>query len=324
MLAGAYAAWWAYGRPRSEWPRIAVAAAAAPVIWMAFDLAVTGNPFHSLTGTRRASPRSWRGRGPRRRDHRRAPVHRWNLDDEVIIWGGVLGMALALRVAWDRAALLLAILAVSVATFLGLGLFGLPVLVRYMLLPSVIIALFFAFAVAGWIDSPDVGGGRGGRGPRRAPCWQSCSSPRCPMRATGWRRSTPSRSSSGPFQLQLGEVLDDPGSPRLHAAETHARPQPPRDPAGGLLARRERLARRVGPARAPRPGAPRVPDDPLGPARLGARSARAARPRLRRATRPRRRGVELELGRATTPTAPAVDRAERRGLRSTHRDPARR
>src|SRR4051812_12752564 len=51
LLAGAYALWVAWGRPRREWLRTALAAAAAPLLWSAVDLAVTGNPLFSIHHT---------------------------------------------------------------------------------------------------------------------------------------------------------------------------------------------------------------------------------------------------------------------------------
>ena len=150
VFAAAYAVWAATARPREEWPRLAALALAAPVLWLAFDLLVTGNPLHSLTGTRSLAEELARPNTVGDALIGIPTYIRQNLDDTVIIWGGVAGAAAALWLAWQRAVLPLALMAIALATFVAFGLLGLPVLVRYMLLPSLVLALFFAVAVAGW------------------------------------------------------------------------------------------------------------------------------------------------------------------------------
>ena len=157
ILTGAYAVWLATGRPRAEWPRLALAAAAAPLLWLGFDFVATGDPLHSLAGTRSLAEELARPRtigdalvG--------APTYiRWNLDDAVVIYGGVAGALGALWLAWERAAFPVAVVGLSLMTFLGLGLAGLPVLARYVALPSAMLALFFSFAVLGWTSVPTTG-----------------------------------------------------------------------------------------------------------------------------------------------------------------------
>jgi hypothetical protein len=155
LLSALYGIWLALGR--RELPRvgIALAVAAAPVIWIAFDLVVTGDPFHSLHGTQALAQELER---PRSVDLAvlGAPSYiRYILDDPVVMFGGIAGMLMALWLLTERALLPMAMLTASVVSFFGLGLVGLPVLLRYMLLPSAILCLFFAVAVFGWAALPD-------------------------------------------------------------------------------------------------------------------------------------------------------------------------
>jgi hypothetical protein len=149
-----YAAWLMPTRGGAERVRVAAAGLAAPIIWLTLDLIVTGDPLHSLHGTQSLAETFERPRslgtallgGP---DYIGSI-----LDDPVVIFGGVAGAALALWLLYERALLPLSMLAAAIASFVGLGVVGLPVLLRYMLLPSAVIALFFAVALLGWMLVP--------------------------------------------------------------------------------------------------------------------------------------------------------------------------
>lgn len=133
---------------------LAVLAASAPVIWAASDLLITGDALHSLLGTRDSAELLGRITGidevpatmPRRLGEiLRAPV----------LLAAAGGGILVLLTRRDRE-MRLAVGAgvVSVAAFCVLAAAGLPIITRYLLLTSVILALFAGAGVVGWRDMP--------------------------------------------------------------------------------------------------------------------------------------------------------------------------
>ena len=139
---------------------LAAAALAAPVAWSAMDLLVTGDPLHSLTGTRELADRLERPRGlATALDF--APGYLGDVLGGALAVAGLAGLALAAWRAPERALPALVVLALGVAGFLVLGVAGLPLLIRYLLLPAALLGLFAAFALTGWSAV-------GGTGPLRA------------------------------------------------------------------------------------------------------------------------------------------------------------
>jgi hypothetical protein len=63
---------------------------------------------------------------------------------------GLAGILAGVTLAYRASLLLLGLAAVGILTFLALGLFGLPLLDRYLLVPAIVLALFCGVAVAGW------------------------------------------------------------------------------------------------------------------------------------------------------------------------------
>jgi hypothetical protein len=155
LVAAAYAAWSLPGRAgRDRWIAAALLAA-APVIWALTDLAITGDALWSLHGTQDLAADLERPRkvGTALRE---APQYlRFAVGDQ-IVWVGFAGALAALAWRFQRAALPMAVLALGLATFLALGVADLPLLIRYLFLPALMLALFCAFAVFGWVDAePD-------------------------------------------------------------------------------------------------------------------------------------------------------------------------
>ena len=146
LLSLAYLAYVAAARPRSSWPRLTALALAAPVVWCAFDLATTGAPFHSLTTTQELAGTLQRQRGL---DDAFAdtPVNLRVILGTEVAWTGVAVAVAALLAALDRALVPLATLAVGLLGFIALGLADLPLLTRYLLVPSAMLALFCAAGV---------------------------------------------------------------------------------------------------------------------------------------------------------------------------------
>lgn len=153
MLAGAYVLWLTYAAPHHDRLRTLVRygamAAAAPVLWLAADWIVTGEPLYSLTSTRDVAGEFGRQRGV---------VEAVGLIPEFVganekivnVAAGGLGLLLAIWLLRGRAILALALGAVGVATFLAIAVAGLSVIPRYLVIPSLLLNLCVAVALAGW------------------------------------------------------------------------------------------------------------------------------------------------------------------------------
>jgi len=148
LFAGAYLGflWWTGPRPR--WTLVALAAA-APVAWALSDLLVTGEPWHSLSGTREGAETLRRATGlgavPELLPRRLGEILR-----EPVLAGAAVGGVLSLALLPRRARPLAAAGVAGVLAFLVLAVAGLPLLGRYLLLPAAILAVFCAAGALGW------------------------------------------------------------------------------------------------------------------------------------------------------------------------------
>lgn len=153
VLAGLWWLWTIRGaRATGERVALTVLAAAAPVLWAAVDLAVTGDPLHSLHATGKLAEDLGRERGIANVpgalvsflfDVARPPV--------ALL--GVAGAVLAVRRFGPRAmAVPLALLGAGVITFVGTGVFGLSILPRYLTVPVVALCVFAGFGLLGFLS----------------------------------------------------------------------------------------------------------------------------------------------------------------------------
>jgi hypothetical protein len=149
LLAGVY---WLYlwnGTPRPRMARYALLVAAAPLIWMASDLVVTGEPLYSLTSTREVSGQFGRNRGLFDAITL-IPQYSGGNDRIVTVGVGGMGLLLAVWILRRRAALPLALGGLGVVTFLIIAAAGLSVIPRYLTIPSLLLSLCVAVALGGW------------------------------------------------------------------------------------------------------------------------------------------------------------------------------
>uniref|UniRef100_UPI002A7573E3 hypothetical protein n=1 Tax=Patulibacter defluvii TaxID=3095358 RepID=UPI002A7573E3 len=168
VLAGLY---WLWCSARGRWAaaddplpgRLAHLALVVgpPLLWAAIDLAVTGNPLHSLTATSQLAEDLGRQRGLLRAPRvlvsalggqARPPVAAAGLVGlAVVLFGARIGLA---RVPRRPLLVVLALLGGGVATFLAAGVGGLSLLPRYLTVPVVAITVLAAVAVSGWMALP--------------------------------------------------------------------------------------------------------------------------------------------------------------------------
>jgi hypothetical protein len=154
ILAGLLWLWrWPRSSPAAR-VRGALLVAIAPVAWALVDLAVTGDPLHSLTATSSLAEELGRERGvakvPRLFVTQLADVAR-----PPVAVAGVIGLVLAVRrFGWRRIAIPLGMLAAGVIAFIGTGVAGLSILPRYLTVPAVALSVFAGYAVAGFTMLP--------------------------------------------------------------------------------------------------------------------------------------------------------------------------
>src|SRR4051812_11587101 len=134
---------------RRDWS-LAPLAAAGPVLWLAGDLVASGDPLHSLTGTRENVETLGRKTGlvnvPEYLPRRIGEVVR-----EPVLLGAAAGAALSLAFLRRRAIVPLAAGALAAAAFVVLAAAGLPIITRYTFGIDVILAAFCGAGALGWL-----------------------------------------------------------------------------------------------------------------------------------------------------------------------------
>jgi len=152
------AAYWVYlwrggQRPRADLVKLAALAAAAPLLWALSDLLITGNPLHSLTGTRATADTLRRVTGlsavPTTVPRRLGEILR-----EPVLLGAAGGGVMSLLWLRERRLVRLgaAVGIASLIAFCVLAAAGLPILGRY--LPATVLALFCGAGAFGWMEVP--------------------------------------------------------------------------------------------------------------------------------------------------------------------------
>ncbi len=148
LFSAAYLVWL---RPR-DW-RLYALAASAPVLWALSDLIVTGDPLHSLTGTRDTAQTLKRVTGldevPGTVPRRIGEILR-----EPVLFGAAGGGLLAIAFLRRRVALGAIAGVVTLVAFCVLATAGLPILGRYLLAPATILAVFCGAGAFGWAELP--------------------------------------------------------------------------------------------------------------------------------------------------------------------------
>jgi hypothetical protein len=149
LLAGLY---WLYLIPRASWKQraaYALLAAVGPLVWAAIDLAVTGNPLYSLTATSELAEELGRNKAVAA-----VPEALYafliKLAKFPVVLGAAIGLVLAIVLTPRRALVPLVLLLVGAGTFALVGVAGLSVIDRYLLVPSLCVMIFAAVFVAGW------------------------------------------------------------------------------------------------------------------------------------------------------------------------------
>ena len=138
---------------RDAAPLIALAAS-GPLLWCLHDLLLTGDPLHSLTGTRDNAATLGRVTGlddvPITLPRRLGEILR-----EPVLLAAAGGGVMAVLWHRDRRTRLgVAAGALAVLAFCVLAAAGLPIITRYLLLTATLLAIFAGAGVFGWRDLP--------------------------------------------------------------------------------------------------------------------------------------------------------------------------
>jgi hypothetical protein len=149
LLAGLYVVWIGLRAPWRDRIRDAAIAAAGPLIWVAVDTIVTGHPLFSLTHTNGLAEELGRDKGLSQ-----VPSATWNflvgLDKLPVLLAAFAGLVLTIWLTPRRTLMPLLLLVVGLATFLMVGVAGLSIINRYLLVPALMIMIYGAVALGGW------------------------------------------------------------------------------------------------------------------------------------------------------------------------------
>ena len=245
-------AWLAYagrGRPRAQVLRWAALVLAAPLLWAVCDLAVTGDPLWSLHGTQGLAEQLER---PRHVGTAVSALPSYLRDalGEPYVWFGLAGAAAGLLGFYERSLLPATLAAAGMLGFLVLGIADLPLLIRYLLVPAVMLCLFCGLLAFGWTAVPRDGPARGAWVAAGVACLALAAAflPRQADAIDGGprlradRRGDPGRSASNPRRARALPHALRARRPAASAARLLARAltgqHPARSPTGGRAPRR--------------------------------------------------------------------------------------
>jgi hypothetical protein len=149
LLSGLYWLWCIWP---ATWRRRALytaLAAIGPVVWPAVDWIVTGDPLFSLTHTSGLAEELGRTRGLSEIPAATVQFLE-SLDKVPVFYAGVLGLVVAIVLVPKRVGWPLAMFVIGMGTFVLVGLAGLSVIDRYLLVPSLMVMVFAAVTLGGW------------------------------------------------------------------------------------------------------------------------------------------------------------------------------
>lgn len=150
LFSLAYLGYLGIATRRRPAPSLLAAAIAAPVLWLGADAVVAGDALHSLTGTRETAAQLARPTGVHAVISL-APRRLGEILREPVLVAAAVGVAFGLARRRAELAQLFAVLVLALLAFAALGLAGLPVLGRYLLVPATLVTVFAAGGALGWV-----------------------------------------------------------------------------------------------------------------------------------------------------------------------------
>jgi hypothetical protein len=149
LLSGLYWLWCFLPSSWAQRIRYALLTAIGPVVWTITDFVVTGDPLFSLTHTSGLAEELGRQRGLSEIPTATVEFLK-SLDKVPVFYAGVLGVLLAVVLVPRRIAMPAAMFVIGMGTFVLVGLAGLSVIDRYLLVPSLMVMVFAAVTLGGW------------------------------------------------------------------------------------------------------------------------------------------------------------------------------
>jgi hypothetical protein len=158
LIIGLYFLWMCSGElgPAHEtrerllrWARYGAYAAIGPVVWVLTDFVVTGHPFFSLQHTSGLAEELGRTKGLSEVPTATKKFF-LNLAKAPVLYAGIAGFVAAVWLAPRRALMPAALWLIGTGTFVLVGVAGLSVIDRYLLVPTLMVMVFAAVALAGW------------------------------------------------------------------------------------------------------------------------------------------------------------------------------
>jgi hypothetical protein len=151
VLSGVYwlwCAWPGHAKNRTRLEYLALAAI-APLIWVAADAIVTGNPLYSLHSTAGLAQELGRTQG-----FSSVVTSVWTysvrIDKLPVVLGGLIGIPIAVWLAPRRVLVPLAVLVLLVFVFVAEGAVGASVIDRYLMGAATVLLIFCAVTIGGW------------------------------------------------------------------------------------------------------------------------------------------------------------------------------
>ncbi|MCW2994772.1 MAG: hypothetical protein JWQ18_2267 [Conexibacter sp.] len=132
-----------------RWARYATWAAIGPVVWVLVDFAATGHPFFSLQHTTGLAEELGRTKGLSEVPTATRKFF-LNLAKAPVLYAGIAGFVAAVWLAPRRAIMPTALWLIGTGTFVLVGVAGLSVIDRYLLVPTLMVMVFAAVALGGW------------------------------------------------------------------------------------------------------------------------------------------------------------------------------
>jgi len=149
VLAGLYFLWMAWRARRGERVRYAALAAIGPLAWAAVDFAVTGDPLFSLNYTSSSAEELGRQRSLSEIPSA-LPSFFTSLVKLPVLLAAVAGLVIAALVTPRRMVMPLVLLASGIGTFVLIGIAGLSVIERYLIVAALSLLIFAAVALGGF------------------------------------------------------------------------------------------------------------------------------------------------------------------------------
>jgi hypothetical protein len=150
LLIGLYFLWMVV--PEPSWRRrigFAALAAIGPFTWVAVDLIATGNPVFSLQHTSGLAEELGRTKGLSQVPGAMQGFF-FDLVKAPVVYAGIVGGMLAIYCAPRRMIMPVTLWLIGAGTFVLVGIAGLSVIDRYLLVPSLVVMLLAGVTLAGW------------------------------------------------------------------------------------------------------------------------------------------------------------------------------